>query len=35
MNVEMDRVSMGIGRDDLVPIAAVLHGSMCFSRQEK
>ena len=23
MNVEMDRVSMGIGRDNLVPIAAV------------
>ena len=35
MNVEIDRVSMGIGRDDLVPIAAVLQGSMCFSRREK
>ena len=35
MNVEIDRVSMEIGRDAMVPIAAVLHGSMCFNRQNK
>ena len=29
---EMDRVLIGIGRDGKVPIAAVLHGSMCHSR---
>ena len=32
MNGKMDRASSEIGRDDIVPIAAVLHGSIWFSR---
>jgi hypothetical protein len=35
MNVEVDRVSIEIGRDVMVPIAAVLHGSICLNRREK
>jgi hypothetical protein len=35
MNVEMDRLLIEIGRDGKVPIAAVLHGSMCHNCQEK
>jgi hypothetical protein len=35
MNVRMDRVSIGIGRDGTVPVAAVLHGSIRSNRREK
>ena len=35
MNGRMDRASSEIGRDDRVPFAAVLHGSIWFSRREK
>ena len=35
MNGVMDRVSSEIGRDDIVPIAAVLHGSIWFNHREK
>ena len=31
----MDRALSEIGRDDTVPIAAVLHGSIWFNRREK
>ena len=32
MNGRMNRASSEIGRDDTVPVAAVLHGSIWFSR---
>ena len=35
MSIEMDRLLIEIGRDDMVPIAAVLHGSIWFNHREK